>query len=80
MGNHDYPCFLVQWCRSGKLSRGVAERFPWIVPGQAFSVSAGRIRLLFLDSESGLESQGAWLREQLAAAAGDFAAALVFYH
>jgi hypothetical protein len=80
IGNHDYPCFLVQLCRSGKASRGMAERFPWISPGQPFSTSAGRIRLLFLDSESRLEPQGEWLRRQLADAAERFAAALVFYH
>ncbi len=80
IGNHDYPCFLVQLCRNGRLAHGMAERFPWISPGQPFSTSAGRIRLLFLDSESQLETQSAWLRRQLEDAAGQFRAALVFYH
>jgi hypothetical protein len=80
IGNHDYPCFLIQWCRTGKMARGMRARFPWMEPGQPFSVDTGRLLLLFLDSESEFESQGRWLKDRLADAAGRFSAALVFFH
>jgi hypothetical protein len=80
IGNHDYPCYLVQFCRSSVIARGMRERFPWFEPGQPYAVSSGRLLLLFLDSETGLAGQGAWLSEQLELAAGRFAAALVFFH
>jgi len=80
IGNHDYPCYLVQWCRPGVMARGMAERFPWLVPGQPYAVDAGSLVLLFLDSESQIEVQGRWLQDQLVAASGRYAAALVFFH
>lgn len=79
-GNHDYPCYLVEFCRSSKMAGGMQARFPWVTPGQPWSVAAGRLQLLFLDSESELESQGAWLKEQLDRAANEFDAAIVFFH
>lgn len=80
IGNHDYPCVLIQICRKSNISRGMLQRFPWFVPGQPYAVDAGDFRLLFLDSETELERQGLWLADQLDAARGRYAAALVFFH
>jgi Calcineurin-like phosphoesterase len=80
IGNHDYPCFLIQFCRISKTSKGMLERFPWFSPGMPYAVDDGDLRLLFLDSETGLQSQGRWLEAELAAARGRYAAALVFFH
>jgi len=80
IGNHDYPCYLVQWCRVTVMARGMSERFPWLVPGQPYAVDAGELLLLFLDSESHIREQGEWLEGELARAAGSYSAALVFFH
>lgn len=80
IGNHDYPCYLVQFCRSASMARGMAARFPWMMPGQPYSVTAGRLLLLFLDSESQLEAQARWLAAQLLSAPPRHTAALVFLH
>jgi Calcineurin-like phosphoesterase len=80
IGNHDYPCFLVKFCRVSMTSKGMLERFPWFSPGVPYAVDDGDLRLLFLDSETGLESQGAWLEAELEAARGRYTAALVFFH
>jgi hypothetical protein len=80
IGNHDYPCVLIQICRKSNVSRGMLQRFPWFEPGLPYAVDAADLRLLFLDSETGLESQGLWLADELAAARGRYAAALVFFH
>jgi hypothetical protein len=80
IGNHDYPCYLVQFCSTAKMAKGMRTRFPWMRPGQPYTVDAGRLLLLFIDSESHLEAQGRWLDEQLSAATDQYAAALVFFH
>jgi hypothetical protein len=80
VGNHDYPCILVQICRKSRTSRGLKERFPWFEPGVPYAVKADDLLLLFLDSETDLDVQGVWLQDQLQMARGRFAAALVFYH
>jgi len=81
IGNHDYPCYLVQFCRKSKISRGMLERFPWLEPGRGYAVANGDLLFAFLDSESGLDSQGLWLEQELdRAAASGFVAALVFFH
>lgn len=80
IGNHDYPCIFIEICFKSNISRGMLERFPWFAPGLPYAVSNNDLLLLFLDSESELDSQGAWLEDRLAAAAGDYAAALVFFH
>jgi hypothetical protein len=80
IGNHDYPCYFVELCRNDVIARGMLDRFPWFEPGRPYAVSGGALLLLFLDSETGLEAQGAWLEDQLAAAAGNYRAALVFFH
>jgi hypothetical protein len=80
IGNHDYPCFMIEICNESKVSVGMLERFPWFSPGQPYAVTSGRLLLLFLDSESQLDSQSEWLNNRLAEAAGDYSAALVFFH
>lgn len=79
IGNHDYPCFLIQFCNTSAMARGMSERFPWLVPGEAYAVDSGELLLIFLDSESRLDEQGEWLAARLDAAS-DHAAALVFFH
>jgi len=80
IGNHDYPCFLIEICNKSTISDGILERFPWFVPGQPYAVAGDDLLLLFLDSETGLERQGVWLEERLASAVGQYTAALVFFH
>jgi len=80
IGNHDYPCWFVELCRTDKLSRAMQARFPWLVPGEPYAVVADDVVMFFLDSESRLVEQGEWLRRKLDAAAQRFRAALVFYH
>lgn len=80
IGNHDYPCILIQFCKVSKTSKGMLERFPWFSPGVPYAVDNGDLLLLFLDSETGLESQGRWLEDRLAEARGRYAAALVLFH
>jgi hypothetical protein len=80
IGNHDYPCYLVKICSKSRISSGMLARFPWFSPGQPYAVTSGDLRLLFLDSESGLDTQGEWLAGQLADAVGRYRAALVFFH
>jgi hypothetical protein len=80
IGNHDYPCYFIQLCRKSKISRGMLERFPWFEPGRPYAVESGDLLLLFLDSESALESQGIWLEDRLESAAAEYSAALVFFH
>ena len=80
IGNHDYPCYLVQFCRTTVIARGMSARFPWFEPGIPYAVDSGEFRLLFLDSESRIEEQGIWLSEQLEQMPNRYAAALVFFH
>jgi hypothetical protein len=80
IGNHDYPCYLVKFCRKGVVSRGLADRFPWLESGMPYAVPDGDLLLLFLDSETQIEAQSQWLAAELGAAAGRYAAALVFFH
>lgn len=80
IGNHDYPCWFVELCRTSVIAPGMHDRFPWIEPGKAYAVDAGDLLLLFIDSESGLEAQGQWLEAELAAAVGRYRAGLVFFH
>jgi Icc-related predicted phosphoesterase len=80
IGNHDYPCFLIEICNESKVSKGMLERFPWFSPGRPYAVSSGDLLLLFLDSESQLYSQGNWLDIRLREARGRYAAALIFFH
>ena len=80
VGNHDYPCWLVELCRDSAISKGMVARFPWLEPGQPYAVESGDLELLFLDTETGFEAQGSWLEAELGRAADRNAAALVFFH
>lgn len=80
IGNHDYPCYLVQFCRSSVMARGMSDRFPWLEPGRPYAVDAGELLLLYIDTESEIEAQAQWLRAQLHTARGNYSAALVFFH
>jgi hypothetical protein len=80
IGNHDYPCFFIEICNESKISKGMLERFPWLSPAQPYAVSSGDLLLVFLDSESQLDSQGDWLGDRLREARGQYAAALIFFH
>lgn len=80
VGNHDYPCWFVELCRDTAISKGMVARFPWLEPGQPYAVESGDLELLFLDTETGFEAQGAWLATELGRAADRNAAALVFFH
>ena len=80
IGNHDYPCRLIEFCNTTVIADGMLDRFPWFVPGRPYAVTSDNLLLLLLDSESVLEAQGEWLEGQLEAAAGGFVAALVFFH
>lgn len=80
IGNHDYPCYFIELCRTSVMARGMLERFPWLVPGQGYAVPSGDLLLIFLDSESQLKAQGAWLGDELDAAVGTYRAVLVFFH
>jgi len=80
VGNHDYPCWLVELCRDTAISKGMVARFPWLEPGQPYAVESGDLELLFLDTETGFEAQGSWLEAELGRAADRNAAALVFFH
>ena len=80
IGNHDYPCWLVQFCRTARMADGMQQRFPWLEPGRAYAIPADDLLLLFLDTESRLDEQAAWLGAQLDAAERAYSAALVFFH
>ncbi len=80
MGNHDYYCALVVLCTQLVVPGNVLRRFPWIAPGQPYAVADDNVVLVFIDSETGLEAQGQWLREQLPGFESRFDAALVFVH
>jgi len=80
IGNHDYPCFFIEICNESKVSEGMLERFPWLAPAEPYAVASGDLLLVFLDSESQLDSQGTWLDRRLSEARGRYAAALIFFH
>jgi hypothetical protein len=79
-GNHDYHWFLIQFCTQRITPGPVRARFPWLAPGLPYAVPYGELLLLFIDSETALDMQAAWLRSTLAASAQDFDAALIFFH
>jgi len=80
VGNHDYPCYLVQFCRTSRMSAGMQRRFPWLEPGRPYAVAADDVLLLFIDSERAIDTQAQWLAAQLRDAADEFSGALVFFH
>ena len=80
IGNHDYPCHFVELCSTKAIAPKMLERFPWFAPGRAYAVADGDLLMLFLDSETGIETQSDWLAGQLRDAVGHYRAALVFFH
>lgn len=80
LGNHDYRCVFMHLCTQRIVPRNVLLRFPWLVPGGAYWVSYGDVALAFLDSETGLDAQAAWLERLLGEIATTHAAIVVFAH
>jgi Icc-related predicted phosphoesterase len=80
VGNHDYHCFMIKFCRHGKIPGELASRFPWLAPGEPYFVSYGDIALVFLDTETRVDYQGEWLSRWLAEQSSDFSAVVVFTH
>jgi Icc-related predicted phosphoesterase len=80
MGNHDYHCLFVQLCWQSVIPKQMRMRFPWLAPGQPYAVNSGAIVLLFVDSETALESQAQWLADRLRESGPRQSAALVFFH
>jgi hypothetical protein len=80
MGNHDYPCWLVELCRDSAISKGMLARFPWLEPGRPYAVPSNGLELLFLDTESQFEMQGQWLATELERASARGMTPLVFFH
>jgi UDP-2,3-diacylglucosamine pyrophosphatase LpxH len=80
IGNHDYHCFLVQKCVQKVVPRNFLSRFPWFSPGQPYFVEYGDLVLVFLDTETELEAQGAWLTARLREWDARYRAALIFMH
>lgn len=65
LGNHDYACWFVEFCRHGAVPGNVRLRFPWIGAGEAWLVPYGDVALVFLDSETRVVEQAAWLAERM---------------
>jgi hypothetical protein len=80
IGNHDYHCFLIQFCTQRVVPREFRQRYPWFAPGQVYAVAYGDLLLAFLDSETGLDAQREPLRRLLDEGKERYAAALVFFH
>lgn len=80
IGNHDYHCVFVQVCFQSVIPARFLARFPWFEPGVPYDVPYGDLVLVFLDSETEIEAQAAWLRERMADYAERYRAALVFFH
>ena len=80
LGNHDYHCVFVELCWHGVVPKNARLRFPWLAPGEPYWVEYGPLALIFLDSETGIEAQGAWLTELLPGLPQRFRAAVVFVH
>jgi UDP-2,3-diacylglucosamine pyrophosphatase LpxH len=80
IGNHDYYCVLIQKCMHHVVPKEFRLRFPWFAPGQPYAVAYGDVMLAFLDSETELEAQGAWLEERMAEWAPTYRAVLIFFH
>lgn len=80
IGNHDYYCMLVRNCRQNEIPQHFLDRFPWFAPGQPYVVPYGEVALVFIDSETAIEAQGAWLREWARAHAHEHTWVLVLMH
>ena len=80
IGNHDYYCVFMQKCLHHVVPKEFRLRFPWFAPGQPYAVAYGDLMLAFLDSETELEAQGAWLEQRMAEWAPTYRAVLIFLH
>jgi hypothetical protein len=80
IGNHDYYCVFIQKCMHHVVPKEFRLRFPWFAPGQPYAVAYGDVMLAFLDSETELEAQGAWLEEKMREWAPTYRAVLIFLH
>lgn len=80
LGNHDYHCIFIHLCTQRVVPRNVRLRFPWLKPGAAYWVSWGDVALVFLDSETGLERQAAWLADLVTDVETTHTAVVVFAH
>jgi UDP-2,3-diacylglucosamine pyrophosphatase LpxH len=80
IGNHDYYCVFVQKCMHHVVPKSFRLRFPWFAPGQPYAVAYGDVILAFLDSETDLEAQGAWLERRMQEWAPTYAAVVIFLH
>jgi UDP-2,3-diacylglucosamine pyrophosphatase LpxH len=80
IGNHDYYCVFIQKCMHHVVPKEFRLRFPWFAPGQPYAVEYGDIMLAFLDSETELEAQGAWLEKKMREWAPTYRAVLIFLH
>ncbi len=80
IGNHDYHCLFIQLCWQSVVPKQFRERFPWMRPAEPYSVPYGSLILVFLDSETGIAEQAAWLERNLADFADEYEMALIFFH
>jgi len=80
IGNHDYYCVFMQKCMHHVVPKEFRLRFPWFAPGQPYAVAYGDVMLTFLDSETELEAQGAWLEQRMAGWTPTYRAVLIFLH
>lgn len=80
IGNHDYYCVLVQRCMQRVVPQNFLRRFPWFAPGRPYTVEYGDVMLAFLDSETNLAGQGAWLELRLREWEAAYSAVVVFLH
>jgi hypothetical protein len=80
IGNHDYYCVFIQKCMHHVVPKEFRLRFSWFAPGQPYAVPYGDVMLAFIDSETELEAQGAWLEERMTEWAPTYSAVLVFMH
>lgn len=80
LGNHDYHCVFMQLCWQSVVPKNARLRFPWLAPGRPYWVGYGALALVFLDSETAIAEQGAWLGELLDGLDPRFRAVAVFVH
>ncbi len=80
IGNHDYRCVFVKVCTHRSVPKNFTNRFPWFAPGMPYDVGFGETVLVFIDSETGLEQQGVWLRSRLEELERRYRAIVVFTH
>jgi hypothetical protein len=80
IGNHDYYCVFMQKCMHHVVPKEFRLRFPWFAPGQPYAVAYGDVMLAFLDSETELKAQGAWLEQRMTEWAPAYRAVLIFMH